>query len=206
MKKRILPFIVLLSMALLWGCYPNGPDYAEDMDLVVTHHNTAYDFVSRATYAMPDKIVKITGSLQEGDTPEFIPAATASQILARIAENMANLGWQRVAIDASPDILLAPASWETTTIYYYYDYWSWWYGGYYPGYPGYYPPVSYAGSYTTGSLLMTMMDPKEIGANGNPVQQWSGIINGILNDKYNASRVNPLIDQAFKQSSYLKTN
>jgi hypothetical protein len=117
---------------------------------------------------------------------------------------MEALGWQKVAIGASPDLLLEPAEMETTTVWYYYDYWYWWYGGYYPYYP-YYPPVAYGGSYTTGTLLMILVDPSVVGGNGNPVNQWTGVINGILASKYDPARVNPLIDKAFEQSPYLKT-
>ena len=209
MKKRILIIISIVSVLLLPGCYPDGPDYIEEMDVVLTYHNDAYDFGSQGTYAMPSKIVQITGNLQEGDEPVFIPDATAAAILARIESNMESLGYQRVDIDAepAPDLLLAPASWETTTIYYWYDYWYWWWGGYYPGWgwSGYYPPV-YVDSYTTGTLLMTLIDKDEIGANGNPVVQWSGAINGILTGSYNATRVNEAIDKAFDMSPYLRTN
>jgi hypothetical protein len=204
MKKRILSLFGILSALLLWGCYPDGPEYTQDLDIVVTHHNSDYDFVVKATYAMPDSIVKITGNLQEGDRPEYIPDVNAEQILARIESNMTLLGWSKVALDASPDLILLPAAWETTTIYYYYDYWYWWYGAYYPYYP-YYPPV-YVSSYTTGSLLMTLQDPTQLGGNGNPINQWTGILNGVLNDSFDATRMNDLIDQAFTQSQYLKTN
>jgi hypothetical protein len=205
MRKRTISVVAIFSVLFLWGCYPDGPTYTEDMDLVVTHHNPDYDFAVKGTYAMPNKIVEITGNLQEGDAPEYIPDGTAKSILDRVAANMESLGWQRVDVSANPDVLLAPAAWETTTIYYYYDYWYWWYGGYYPYYP-YYPPVSYAGSYTTGTLLLTIMDPDELSGTGNPVQQWTGAINGILDSKYEASRVLPLVDQMFEQSPYLKTN
>jgi hypothetical protein len=207
MKRGIKFVLFLTGVFLLWGCYPNGPDYIEEMDIVVTKHNENYDFVAKTTYAMPNKIVKITGSLAEGDTPDYMPDITASKILAQIEKNMTELGWSKVAIDANPDLLLAPASWETTTISYWYDYWYWWWGGYYPmwGWGGYYPPV-YWSSYTTGTLLMNLIDPDLVGANGNPINQWSGAINGILTDTYNATRVNAAIDKAFTISPYLKTN
>lgn len=205
MRKKILPFLTLFFGLFLWGCYPDGPTYTEDLDLVITYHNPEFDFTPKNTYAMPDKIVKVTGNLAEGESPEFIPDATASQILARIATNMENLGWARVSISSDPDMILTPASWETTTIVYWYDYWYWWYGGYYPPYGGYYPPV-YVDSYTSGTLLMVFNDPTVLGANGNPITQWTGAINGILTQVYDPTRVNPLIDQTFDQSPYLKTN
>jgi len=206
MRKRTLPIVLLLSGLLLWSCYPDGPSYTEDLDLVVSNHNPDYGFAAKTTYAMPTKIVKLTGNLEEGELPEFIPDVTAQQILSRISQNMEALGWQKVAIDANPDLFLVPASWETTTVVYWYDYWYWWYGGYYPGYGGgYYPPV-YVDSYTTGTLVMMLTDPDEVGGNGNPIPQWTGAINGLLNGKFNPQRALPAIDQAFDQSPYLKTN
>jgi hypothetical protein len=205
MKKSILSVISVIIVLFLWGCYPQGPDYVEEMDVVLTYHSDTYDFVGKATYAMPDSIVKITGNLVEGDNPKFIPDVTAHKILAMIEENMQAYGWVRVDYDESPDMLLLPASWETTTVFYYYDYWYWWYGGYYPywGYPPYY---YYGGSYSTGTLLMSLIDPEIEAANGNSISQWSGAINGILTDYYDETRLKNGIDKAFDQSSYLQTN
>jgi len=207
MKRKIQIIIGFLSALLLAGCYPNGPDYAEELDVVLTYHNADYSFGTKTTYAMPTKIVKITGNLQEGDAPSYIPDATAALILSRIEENMTSLGYQRVDISTGgADLLLAPASWETTTISYSYDYWYWWWGGYYPGW-GWsgYPPV-YVSSYTTGTLIMNLLDKTQLGANGNPILQWAGAINGVMTNTYDASRVNTAIDKAFDQSPYLKTN
>jgi hypothetical protein len=204
MKKKISISLVIISMVLITGCYPGGPDYVEEMDVVLASHNKDYNFAAKATYAMPDKIVKITGNLVEGEEPVFIPDAAAQLILDRIEMNMTAFGWQKVDVSANPDMLLEPASWETTTVYYWYDYWYWWYGGYYPYWP-YYPPVYYS-SYTTGTLLMVLIDPDEVGANGNPVKQWAGSVNGIMTGTLDATRLNTAIDKAFAISPYLKTN
>jgi len=205
MKRRISFTLLMLGLLLLWGCYPGGPDYAEEMDIVLTKHNDEYDFIAKGTYAMPDRIVMITGDVMEGENPTFLPDVTAQKILARIDDNMKAYGWTKVAVSANPDLLLTPAAWETTTVYYWYDYWYWWYGGYYP-YWGYgYPPVYYS-SYTTGTVLMNLVDPKELTGEGIPVKQWTGAINGILTSAYNATRVNAAIDKAFSISPYLKTN
>jgi len=210
MKNRFSFVLFIIGVFLLWGCYPQGPDYVEELDVVITYHNPDYAFGSQATFAMPDKIVKITGNLEEGEEPEFIPDATGVPILKMIEDNMTSLGYQLVDIDAAPDLLLVPSSWETTTISYWYDYWYWWWGGYYPnwgwgGYYPYYPPV-YVSSYTTGTLLMTLHDKNELSANGNPLVLWTGSISGVLTGSYNATRVNTGIDKAFDQSPYLKTN
>jgi hypothetical protein len=204
MKRKLFLIVAIFSVIFLWGCYPEGPQYTEDLDIVVTNHNPDYNFAAKGTYAMPDRIVKITGNMKEGDNPEFIPDATATQIIAKIASNMENLGWKRVAVGASPDVLLTPAELESTTVMYYYDYWYWWYGNNYP-YWGYNPPAYYD-SYITGTLLMSIIDKSELAGNGAPVRQWTGLVNGILSGKYSPERVNHLIDKAFDQSSYLKTN
>lgn len=201
-SKSATGFVLLI--ALFAGCYPQGPDFIEDMDIVVTRFESGYDFNSKQTYARPDRIVKITGDKQGNDDPEYIPDIIATSILATIDKNMTAMGYQKVDIDDNPDLLLTPASWETTNIIYYYDYWYWWYGGYYPywgwGYPG------YVSSYSTGTLFFGLVDPDVTSANGNPIFQWIGAANGILTYSYNATRVNNVIDKAFAQSPYLKTN
>ena len=203
MKRRSKSIMYLFTLVVLFaGCYPQGPDYVEDIDIVITNFKDEYDFKAKGTYARPDRIVKITGDRRDNEDPEYIPDAIATSILAQVDKNMTALGWQKVDVSANPDMLFTPASWETTTILYYYDYWYWWYGGYYPYYP-YYPSVS---TYTTGTLLLALVDPDVISANGNPVFQWIGAANGIMTHTFDAGRVNKAVDQAFAQSPYLKTN
>jgi hypothetical protein len=204
MNRRIKSISILSTLlVLLAGCYPQGPEYVEDMDIVLTYNEGNYDFAAKQTYARPNSIVKITGNLVGDDEPEFLPDAVADVIIAQIDKNMEALGWELVDLESDPDILLMPASWETTTVMYYYDYWYWWYGGYYPPY-GYYP--GYVSSYSTGTLMMNITDPSVISGNGNPIVQWTGAINGILTYSFDANRVNKAVDRAFEQSPYLKTN
>lgn len=40
----------------------------------------------------------------------------------------------------------------------------------------------------------------------DPARVWTGAANGLLSGSYNVTRVNNAIDQAFKQSPYLKVN
>ena len=96
-KSRSITAMVMLVI-LLAGCYPQGPEYVEDLDVVITDYEPSYDFNAKGKYALPDKIVKITGDVVEGDEPEFIPDVTAAAILAQIEKNMLALGWQRVAL------------------------------------------------------------------------------------------------------------
>lgn len=195
-----------LSTTLL-GCTPNGPEYIEDLDLVYTNYDDSYDFASKHTYARPDDIIKITGNSLVQEDPEYLPHAAASAFLGQFDENMAAMGWELVDLDDDPDMVMLPASLETTTLVYWYDYWyDWWWGwgypggGYYPGYP-YYPSVS---TYSTGTLLFTLTDP-DVNAVGNRVIHWTFAANGVLSGNYNLNRVTKAIDQGFKQSPYLKS-
>lgn len=198
MKKSILLYLGL--GLLLASCYPQGPDYYQDLDVVLTDFDDQFDFTSKGTYAMPDNIVKITGNLVEGETPEFVKEPYNSQMLDLIETNMTNLGWTRVDDAATADVVMFPAVWTNTTVYYWYNYWCWYYP-YYCGWGWGYPSVS---SYTTGTLVMTMVvDGDEY---VEPTRVWSGAINGLLTGAYNTTRVTNSINQAFNQSPYLKTN
>ena len=203
MKRNICRFVVsALTAVLIWGCYPNGPDYTEDLDVVYTTYDKEFDFKSRSTYSMPDKIV-VDVKVDNGDTTYiFMNAVFATPILASIEANMTALGWTRVTNINNADVVLSPAGVSSTT--YFYSYWyDWYYGGYWGWY---YPPYYSVSSYTTGSLIMVIADPSI----NNPINRsptsWIGAMNGVLTNTYDINRVTKGIDQAFAQSPYLKTN
>lgn len=200
MKQKFYVLAIIAAMSFLWGCYPNGAEYYDETDVVYTNYDDEYDFVSKGTYSMPDKIVKITGELAEGEDPEFVKEPYNTQILKKIESNMTALGYAKTDDPANADLVLFPAVWTNTTIYYYYDYWCWYYP-YYCGWGWGYPSYT---TQTSGTLLMTLI------ADGDdyvtPTNVWTSAINGLLSGAYNTTRVNNGIDQAFKQSPYLKTN
>jgi hypothetical protein len=197
MKKNVLFFVGIIF--LMVSCYPDEPVSYSDYDLVYTNYTATFDFSSKGTYAIPDKIVKITGALAEGQTPEYVKEPYNTQILNKIQNNMSALGWTKVDDPANADLALLPAVWTNTTIYYWNDYWCWYYY-YYCGWGYYYPTVT---SYTTGTFVMTLV------AGGDnyvdPSSVWTAALNGLVSGSYDITRVNNGIDQAFKQSPYLNT-
>ena len=204
MTRKIFSTLILAALTTLLGCYPGGPEYVEQYDIVYSNYDPTYDFVSKGTYSLPDKIVKITG--KENDPPTYVKDIYAVPMLQKIDANMASLGWTKVDVSKNPDVQFLPAAWESTTIVYWGGgYWCWYYpyycggGWYYPYYPSY-------SSYSTGTLLMNMVDPALESADGNKRVIWTGAINGLLSGTYSTTRVNNAIDQTFKQSPYLKTN
>ena len=197
MRKKSL--YILLIPLIAWSCYPGGVQYYEETDVVYTEYDEEFDFSSRRTYAMPDSVVKVTGNIIEGEPPEFIKEPYNTEIIDRIKSNMSANGWDLVDDPADADLVLFPAAWTNTTIYYWYNYWCW----YYPWYCGWgwYPSFT---SVTTGTLLMTMVvDGEEY---VEPTTVWTSAVNGLLSGAQNTNRINNAIDQAFAQSPYLKVN
>ena len=199
MKKKLVFYLGIVLIMV--SCYPQGPEYYEDLDVVYTNHDDQFHFASKGTFAMPSKIVKVTGDLVEGEDPQFVKEPYNTQMLQKIESNMTALGWTKVNDPANADLVLFPAVWTNTTVYYWYDYWCWyyyWYCGWGGGWG--YPSVS---SFTTGTLVMSLV------ASGDdyvdPSSVWSAAVNGLLSGAYNTNRVNKAIDQAFEQSPYLNT-
>jgi hypothetical protein len=208
LKLNGLPAIFSLLL-LMWGCYPEGPEYAEDMDLVFTTYDVDFNFGSKKTYAMPDKIVIGVDIDKSGDTTfNFMDQTFADQILAQIDNNMQAYGWNKTDIANDPDMLLMPAGTSSTTYYYSWWYDWWYYDWYYYWWGWYYPPYVTVSSYTTGSLILVLTDPDE--AQNNPLNKssvsWISVSNGILTYNYNLSRVIDAINQSFDQSNYLRIN
>lgn len=201
---KILKVLSLTAIVfLLTQCYPAGPEYIDELDLVYTNYDPATNFTAKRTYAIPDKIMKIDDDLINGSDPNFIKEPYATQLLDKINQNMINNGWQKVSKDANPDVLLAPVAYELTTTYYYGGgYWDWWYGGWY----GWYYPYPVTTSYSTGSLIVTMVDPTNLSPDGKMRAVWGFIINGLLEGTSAefAARYTKGINQAYTQSPYLK--
>jgi hypothetical protein len=207
--KRFL--LMILMASLMWGCYPAGPEYTEDLDVIYTSYDKEYDFkASGGTYSMPDEVVIDAEKDDNGNwVPEYMAQPAADIILNAIEDKMTEYGWTRVDPEVEqPDVVVMPAAIKSTT--YFYSYWyDWWYGGWYGGYWGwYYPPYVSISSYTTGSLVIVMSDPSL--AEDSPIGQsptnWVAIGNGLYTGYYDAGRVTDAIDQAFAQSPYLYIN
>lgn len=197
--------IALATSLVMWGCYPDGADYYEDTDITYTQYDVEFDFGTQSTFALPDKIV-IDVEIKNGDTTYvYMKDSFALPILQTIRSNMGAYGWSEVNINSNPDVVLSPAAMKNTTVFYSYWY-DWWYGGIYGGWGWYYPPYYTVSSFTTGTVLITMADPSV----DNPVNRseisWLMVGNGLASGTNDLSRITDAIDQAFKQSPYLKIN
>ena len=206
MKGKLLKLLAFAGIStMMWGCYPKGPEYVEQYDIVYTNYQKDFTFKGKGKYTMPDSIVKITGEAASGGNVQFMSPSYASLITTRIKQNMAALGYTYVptADSAQADFAILNASIQVEN--YYYSYWyDYWYGWYYPGYwGGWYYPYPVVTNYTTGSLFMMMVDRKNISANDKTPVVWVGIVNGLLEGSSTniTSRINSTIDQAYTQTA-----
>ena len=206
--------ILGLVVILMARCYPSEDVTVSDLDLVVTVPNEQVDFSTFKTYSLPDSIIRI--GEEESEEGPF-----DQDILDLVRSNLNSLGY--VEEDSSqinpPDLvvfveLLVIDNFIISGGYPIWNYWGWW-GGWYPGWgygPGWgggYPYVPVVTSYTTGTLIIDMIDPN----NPNTSEEiipiiWSAFLNGLVTGSEASiqTRVTNGINQAFDQSPYLGTN
>jgi hypothetical protein len=225
MKKRppgsLVWILIIAILTILPYCYPNGPSSPEDTDLVGTSYDKNFNFSSVKTFSLPDTVVHLIGQGQE----DILGRDHDSLIINRIRGQMISLGYQEEPPD-TPDpadvVLLISASSSTNTGLFsdpawWWGYWGWWPGwGVYPGATVWGPgwgmgfPVGFPIyiNYATGTLFVTMIDPENTDIEQKAIAvTWLAAINSMLSGdgQDRAQRIKDNIDQAFKQSPYLKT-
>lgn len=214
MSVVLLAALSVAAAIFLFSCTPGSELTASESNVVVTAYDPNVNFGTIVTYAMPDTIIHIVDEGKEDNISREYDQA----ILDLLAANFNARGFTRVDEDAvEPPDALVLVSVTTTDYWNYYSYyggwwdwyggWGWW--GYYPCCWGYPPPawgVSYA--YTTGTLLVDMVDPGEQDPENDLIAAyWRGVANGILSGGKTAiaNRFGNSINQMFIQSPYLKS-
>ncbi len=199
-------FLWVLLLLLGFGCYPGGPEFVEELDVVYTNYDPDFNFNTTYTYSLPPGVLDVNSQSFGGSPPEYIDEEFSDAILDDIRENLSAQGWTEVDELENPDLIILASAFQNTT-YFYYDpgWWGWYYPGYGPGwgwgYPGYFP--GYVSGYTTGTILIQMTEPGSIEGNEVPVV-WTCTLNGLLqgSDANIISRIDVNIDQAFTHSPF----
>jgi len=228
MRKKILLFGITLA-AMLSSCYgPNDSVYTEDLDVVYTQKRDGYDFTPKNNCYVSDTIVymqndddKIIKLPNEKGEYEKLSREIVDKLVYNLKFNLEQLGWtiinaEDLANDDSTGLLPYPDSINfknsaimnaviikttntgvTGGYYPYYPYfpgWDWWYPGYAPWYPIYY-------SYTTGSVMVNMLDINEKSdKNDGEIKIWEIFLSGYARNGINVTHVNNGITQGFRQS------
>jgi hypothetical protein len=214
--KKLIPIFLLLLVVWLNGCYPGGPEYTSDYNLVVTDYDEDFNFNDKQTYFMPDTVNFETN---DKDISDEVVRGFEELILNQIESNMSARGYERVDSTAAeaPDLFIGVDVFAIDNSGVAWIPGGGWWGGYYPpgwgwgGWGGwYYPPYYGIGySYKTGTVLISMADPNATDVPEDEVKVvWFGGLDGLLSSSTDANetRVRQGIDQAFDQSPYLQSN
>jgi hypothetical protein len=212
-KRRLWPAFLLALPGLIVGCYPGDFDDLEDFDTVTTLHGENVNFGAIQTYALPDTIIHIEEEGDDDDDDDRVELSREfdEHILKHVRENLNARGYQEVTAPTRPDVVVAVSAAATTVVgaysSYWCDYWGW-YGWY--GYPcGYYPGYTYIYSYDLGTIFIDMLDVRPEALLDDQIDVlWTGAVRGVLGtaDPVTEERIHDGIDQAFRQSPYLRSN
>jgi len=232
MERKIQLTVALVFLAFagmfLVSCYPSDDVSYADLDLVSTIYDQDKNFTELSTYAMPDTIVHLMDSIDPDNNVDLSRKYDAF-ILNLIKQNMTDYGWTLIEdpdTSNSPDVVLTVSAMGTKkySVWYWYPYYWYWYPWYpwyknsenadwywYPGYPAYpgYPGGGYVTSYSVGTLIFSMHDMTHIESEQDTIPViWLSAINGLLGSSSSdvQNRLEDNINEAFKQSPYLKIN
>ena len=200
--------VMLMSCSLfVVSCTTDYDLQVKDYDTALTLYNKSADFASYKYFLMPDTIMHI---LPAGGTDE-ISRKYDAVVKQNVVSNFASRGYVRITdtLTNKADFVVVLTAYSSTYVGYYYDWWYYW--GWYPYYPyspgwGYYPPGGAAYSYTTGTLVVSMVDPLQNDTTGKKVLPvWWGHITGLLGDTYSSSqtRIINALNALFTQSPYM---
>ena len=220
MKKKwsVLPALAGASL-LLASCYPGEVTSLGELDVVITAHDDTVTFTSFTTFALLDSVVHIDTDSLIATEDSLLSRDNDVLILATIKAGIVGMGYieETDPMTTTPDVLFLVGAWAgLNTAYFSYGWWP--YYGWYPYYgpccygPGYgwgYPSGGVGSvSYTTGTLVITMLDPSRPGTEMNAPVLWTAGINGLLEGSATGltARITRAIDQAFAQSPYLSAN
>ncbi len=200
MKRILFPLAVV---AILFTACVKQPDYdvLTSKALVVTNHDANAKFTSYQTYYLPDFV----GEISDDPLDSILDNVTAAPILETIRNNMNSRGYTETQSSDSADLGIRVVTITVTTVGTYYPGYWWGYGGYYPYYPYY--PYSYTYSYTTGSMIIELIDLKNANdVTGKANVVWTSFSNGVLGTTSTSKLATDAINQSFKQSPYIQAN
>ena len=219
--KRFLCAVAAAGVLLTVGCQKDpSTSSLHDEYLVYTAHDAEADFSEVGTYYIPDSILLIGTYALDPNGQKIAKYWTDKDAVAlsnRSAREMEGRGYGRLTdydLKDTADAGFQVSYVEEASYFIGYNDPYWW--GYYPYYwaPGYwgpwagwyYPYTVYYG-YTTGSLLVEMLDLNSTpGADRKLPVIWSCYISGLLhgNRSIDIKEASDGIVQAFVQSPYLK--
>lgn len=212
--SRITFFWSVLTLFAATGCstQPEMVDRVRDM-IVQTNYVNTTNFASYATYAMPMDTIGHVFNQDPNDT--LIVGSYAKLVTATLKSTMDQIGYTQVGKKQSPDLALNAYVVEDYSVFQsvgYSNFYGGYGGGYYPGYyyPGYYGYGGYYGypfyqsySVNTATLVLELVDLKNK-SNKRVLIVWNAYAGDLLTSVDTFGKTSEAIQQAFKQSPYIK--
>jgi hypothetical protein len=213
MRIKNLPIFlfILITLGFAQGCYPEGAETNSDYDLIISAYNPGFDFSSASSFALPDTLI-VLNDTTASELIELTPDQRVA-FVAAVRENLVSYGWNdstNAQAEAETIVLVsAIVAKYSDNIW---DEWKWYEGlgnlqpfgqnSRYPWYPNEFP---YIYDYTIGTLLITMIDARQLPVSGEePPTVWIGSLNGIISSKtINTSNVVSTIHRLFELSENL---
>ncbi len=186
MLQKTMQSVLAGSILFMAGCYPREDFTVSELDLVVTIPDQSVDFSLFQTFSLPDSVIRIGDEdNEEGPFDQLM--------LNLVRSNLESLGYveETNPLVNPADVvvfveLLIVDNYVISGGYPIWDYWGWW-GGWYPGWgygPGWgggYPYVPVVSSYTTGTIIIDMIDPNNPNMSEEEIPiVWSAFLNGLV--------------------------
>ena len=206
--------ILFISAAVLLMAACQKEPYTSDNDnsyLVYTSPGKDVNFTQYKTFDMTDSLLVIG----QGSKPKYVRNDAVKAILLDFRRNMEARGFVY-----TPDAEAADLGVQLTYVikterfvqfysdpYWWLDYPGYWPSGYWGNWNGYYMPRPVTYTYTTNALLTDIVNLTGEQKEGTPLEiLWTSYIGGPAESTIqgDVTRMTEAIDQAFKQSEYLK--
>ena len=205
--KKLIP--ILAAFLFLAACYKSpSSDQLSSQFVVLTNYDSAVSFKDYKTFVLPPYV----GLISNSSSDTVLDPQYGDTILALIKTNLESRGYTEVGNNHQADLgVTATALKEVTLVTGWYPgaWWGypgwggcwWYYCGWYPWYPPYYPTYVYQ----TGSLIVELVDLKNIEKPGNKLDViWTNWNGGALgSSSTNLQNALNSINQAFIQSPYI---
>lgn len=200
-------FVLVASLACV-SClsYPDTRERLDD-DIVLTRFDSKATFGSYATFSIRPEVPLADGS----ESPRLVDEAAATTLVEAVARNLTARGYVRVeptvAADLGVEISITTEVNTQRTCYsygYYRGYGSPYWG--YSGYSYYAPYGCTTTAWTSGTVVIDLLDLRAAGTSSQINAIWLGAVYRVLatTAPENLPRAEAGIDQAFRQSPYLR--
>jgi hypothetical protein len=208
MKNRLTFFALMLLV--FWSCKPEADALRLLDELVVsTNYDTEVDFGDYATYSISTDTIGFVSNASPDDTliVQSSQSTYPRAVLESVESNMNNLGYARLEKDQNPDLRINVYVVNDFNLFQQIIYPSYYYPSYYGygyGYGSYYA-YPYVNTYATntGSLVVEILDLKNITPDNTVKVIWSAYMGDVYSTIDLIKQSENGIDQAFVQSPYL---